>query len=187
MKKRGLIGIVILLFLLGSNIICGLETKQEEQNPEPTTEELTQTITESGNLAQVTLTKELTYNGVTFPVGSSIEVNSGLITASDVQTQEGVYFSVSDAKIENGKITEGSFETFTANVQNAKGATITRDETNIESASYMTATPTSSSGTTTLVNANNIRLTRTELYVAHADTITVGGANNIRLTQPKSL
>lgn len=67
-----------------------------------------------------------------------------------------------------------SIELLEGTLQGIKGFEITETKKKMESVTYGELTPTSASGTVTLVNANNIELTRTELYVAHADSITVG-------------
>ena len=122
-----------------------------------------------------TTTQELTYNGVTFPIGSKIEVKGGLINAEQVKLPNDGTVAVKDAKIEGGKIVSGSIDTGNGNWQNVQDASISTTETTMSFTTYATITPATTAGTTTLVNAKGVRSTRTSLTVAHADSVSVGG------------
>lgn len=112
-------------------------------------------------------------NGMVIPANTPVSIVGGKITA-EIQVESGTQVKVTNGEIDGSKIKADSVELLQGNIQDVEGLIITREETTIEKTTYATITPTTASGTTTLVNANNIRLTRTELYVAHADTITVG-------------
>jgi hypothetical protein len=120
--------------------------------------------------------------GVTFLANSQISVTGGKITADKVEMPDGSVVSVTDATIKDGKITGGSFTVLSGSYQGVQDATISSTEVNMNSLTYATITPTSSSGTTTLVNAKGVRSTRTSLSVVHADSISVGDSTFTNVT-----
>jgi hypothetical protein len=116
-------------------------------------------------------------NDITLETDSPITIKDGRLTATI--TKDGVKRQVTNAKISSdGSIIEEASKVSDSNMEisNVQNARITRDETSIDSTTYATITPSSASGTTTLVNAKGVKSTRTSLRVVHADSISVGDA-----------
>jgi hypothetical protein len=173
-KKEVIFVTIFLIFLI--NISLGLCTlcdtdKDGNQICQPSGPELEQKIANKENF-DGNLFQAVVVNGVTINPGK-VTVSNGLVTADKV-LMNGLEVEVKDAKIEGGKIVSGSFKTANGDWQNVEDASISTTETNIGFATYATITPSTASGTTTLVNAKGVKSTRTTLKVAHADSISVG-------------
>jgi hypothetical protein len=184
--KRG--SILLFLIILSYSVIAACPSGQYYDVDtagciqQPTTDAVAEAATKGTSIPQATLTNDVSYSGVKFLANSQISVTDGKITADRVEMPDGSVVAVTDAKIENGKIVSGSFTVLSGSYQGVEDATISSTEVNMNSLIYATITPTSSSGTTTLVNARGVRSTRTSLRVVHADSISVGDATFTNVT-----